>query len=124
VALDMGVYGYCFAHVASGVPKEVRVLVSRSARGVDEQRVVAVAGADRRHATVTASFDVTNTVDASIVGTEGSAAFHAPFMFPAPFVVRTGHGEHQWKEVSGPQATGRTGLADHSHRSRHPRGSD
>ena len=109
VSLDMGVYGYWFAHFAIGVPKEVKVLGSRLVSGVDEQSVVAIAGAHARHASVTTSFAVTNTGHASIVGTEGSAAFHEPFMFPAPFVVKTGHGEHQWSEGSGLKL--REGLA-------------
>jgi predicted dehydrogenase len=109
VSLDMGVYGYWLAHFAIGVPERVKVLGSRSASGVDEQAVVAIAGAHARHASVTTSFAVTNTGRASIVGTEGSAVFDEPFMFPAPFVVRTGYGEHQWKEGSGLKL--REGLA-------------
>ena len=66
VALDMGVYGFWFAHFAIGAPERVEVLGSRSASGVDEQAVVAIAGAHARHASVTTSFAVTNTGWASI----------------------------------------------------------
>jgi predicted dehydrogenase len=109
VALDMGEYGYWFAQFAIGVPREIKVLGSRSATGVDEQAVVAIAGAHARQASVTTSFAVTYTGRASVVGTEGSAAFDEPFMFPALFVVKAGHGEHQWRDDSG--LTRREGLA-------------
>ena len=101
VSLDMGVYGYWFAQFAIGVPREIKVLGSLSATGVDEQAVVVIAGAEGRHASVTTSFVVTNTGSASIVGTSGSATFTQPFVFPAPFVVRAGGEEHVWEGSDG-----------------------
>jgi predicted dehydrogenase len=101
VSLDMGVYGYWFAQFAIGVPREIKVLGSVSATGVDEQAVVVIAGAEGRHASVTTSFAVTNTGSASIVGTSGSATFTEPFVFPAPFVVKAGGNEHFWEENDG-----------------------
>ena len=109
VSLDMGVYGYWFAHFAIGVAVEIKVLGDVSASGVDEQAVVAIAGADGRHASITSSFAVTNTGRGSVVGTGGSATFIDPFVFPASFVVRSGNEERRWDEESGLRL--REGLA-------------
>ena len=44
-ALDMGVYGYWFAQFAIGRPQAIRAVGSMTGTGVDEQAVVAIAGA-------------------------------------------------------------------------------
>jgi predicted dehydrogenase len=107
--LDMGVYGYWFAHFAIGAPSHVRALGGMTTTGVDEQTVAVLSSSPSRHACVSTSFAVTNTGHASIVGTEGHAAFLEPFVFPASFVVRAGGGEHRWTDDSGLE--GRKGLA-------------
>ncbi len=68
----MGVYGYWFAQFAIGRPVQVRAVGSMTDSGVDDQVVVALAGAGHRHASVTTSMSVTNSGLAAIHGTAGS----------------------------------------------------
>lgn len=89
-ALDMGVYGYWFAQFAIGRPQVIRAVGSMTSSGVDEQAVVAIAGAEGRQAAVTTSMAVTVSGLAAIHGTRGSARFLDPFVFPARFVVESG----------------------------------
>jgi predicted dehydrogenase len=108
-ALDMGVYGYWFAQFAIGRPLRIRALGHMTGSGVDDQAVVALAGSDNRHASVTTSMAVTNSGIAAIYGTAGSARFLEPFVFPAPFVVSMADEIHEWRDTSG--LTSRAGLA-------------
>ena len=108
-ALDMGVYGYWFAQFAIGAPLRIRALGSMTSSGVDEQAVVAIAGADNRQASVTTSMAVTNSGLAAIHGTAGSARFLGPFVFPAPFQVAVDGRVHDWTDTSGLRM--RDGLA-------------
>jgi len=108
-ALDMGVYGYWFAQFAIGRPVRIRALGSMTDSGVDDQAVVALAGPDNRHASVTTSMSVTNSGLAAIHGTAGSARFLDPFVFPSRFVARIAGEVHEWRDTSG--LTMRAGLA-------------
>ena len=108
-ALDMGVYGYWFAQFAIGRPARIRALGSMTDSGVDDQAVVALAGPDNRHASVTTSMSVANSGLAAIHGTAGSARFLEPFVFPARFVVSIADEIHEWRDMSG--LTMRAGLA-------------
>ena len=108
-ALDMGVYGYWFAQFAIGRPRATHAVGSMTSTGVDEQSVVAIAGADGRHAAVTTSMTVTASGLAAMYGTLGSARFLDPFVFPARFVVDAGGDRHEWHDTSG--LTQRAGLA-------------
>jgi len=108
-ALDMGVYGYWFAQFAIGRPQRIRAVGSMTSTGVDEQAVVAIVGAEGRHAAVSTSMAVTVSGLAAIHGTLGSARFLDPFVFPARFVVEIGSDRHEWADSSG--LTGRDGLA-------------
>ena len=100
-ALDMGVYGYWFAQFAIGHPLTVRAVGSLTGTGVDDQAAVALAGVDGRHATVTTSMAVTNSGLATIHGTEGSARFLDPFVFPARFLASADGDTHEWQDTSG-----------------------
>jgi predicted dehydrogenase len=108
-ALDIGVYGYWFAQFAIGRPMRIQALGSMTGSGVDDQAVVALAGPQDRHASVTTSIAVTNSGLAAIYGTAGSARFLEPFVFPARFAVNTASELHEWRDTSG--LTGRAGLA-------------
>jgi predicted dehydrogenase len=108
-ALDMGVYGYWFAQFAIGRPQLIRAIGSMSSTGVDEQAVVAIAGAEGRHAAVTTSMAVTASGIGAIHGTRGSARFLEPFVFPARFVVDVEGERHEWEDTSGLRQ--RAGLA-------------
>jgi predicted dehydrogenase len=109
-ALDMGIYGYWFAQFAIGAPLQIRAVGSLSgSTGVDEQAVVALAGSDGRLASVTTSMAVTNSGLASIQGTNGSARFTRPFVFPGSLIIDTGREVHSWEDSSGLQL--REGLA-------------
>jgi predicted dehydrogenase len=108
-ALDVGVYGYWFAQFAIGRPVRIRALGSMTGGGVDDQAVVALAGPEDRHASVTTSIAVTNSGLAAIYGTAGGARFLEPFVFPARFTVNTASELHEWRDTSG--LTGRAGLA-------------
>ncbi len=108
-ALDVGVYGYWFAQFAIGRPVRIRALGSMTGSGVDDQAVVALAGPEDRHASVTTSIAVTNSGLAAIYGTAGGARFLEPFVFPARFTVNTASELHEWRDTSG--LTGRAGLA-------------
>jgi hypothetical protein len=103
------VYGHWFAHFAIGRAREIRAVGSLTSTGVDEQSVVAIAGADGRHAAVTTSMAVSTSGLAGIRGTLGSARFLDPFVFPARFVVETAGERHEWHDTSG--LTLRAGLA-------------
>ena len=107
-ALDMGVYGYWFAQFAIGPPERIRAVGSLSG-DVDDQAVVALAGRNNRHASVTTSMAVTNSGLAAIHGTEGSARFLDPFVFPGRFVVSARREDHEWRDTSG--LVMRAGLA-------------
>jgi predicted dehydrogenase len=100
-ALDMGVYGYWFAQFAIGRPERITALGSIGATGVDEQSVVAIAGADGRQASVTTSMLVTNSGLGTIQCTDGSAQFLDPFVFPARFRVTVNHDSREWHDPSG-----------------------
>lgn len=100
-ALDMGVYGFWFAHFAIGQPVDVRALGSLTASGVDSQSVVALSGTDGRHASVTTTMAVDNSGLAAIHGTEGSVRFIDPFVFPARFVLDVDGQIHEWRDTSG-----------------------
>ena len=100
-ALDMGVYGYWFAHFAIGRPSRIRAIVRRTSSGVDDQAAVALEGAEGRLASVTTSMAVTNSGLATIIGTDGSARFVKPFVFPASFVVEVADEMHEWHDTSG-----------------------
>ena len=108
-ALDMGVYGYWFAQFAIGRPQLIRAVGSMTSTGVDEQAVVAIAGPEGRHASVTTSMAVTTSGLAAVHGTLGSARFLDPFVFPARFVVDMRGRAHEWQDTSG--LTVRAGLA-------------
>jgi predicted dehydrogenase len=108
-ALDMGVYGYWFAQFAIGRPQLSHAVGSMTSTGVDEQAVVAIAGAEGRHAAVTTSMAVNTSGLAAIRGTLGGARFLDPFVFPARFAVDIGDDVHEWHDTSG--LTGRAGLA-------------
>lgn len=108
-ALDMGVYGYWFAQFAIGRPTRIRALGSITGSGVDDQAVVALAGPDNRHASVTTSMAVTNSGLAAIYGTAGSVRFLEPFVFPARFAMSMANEIHEWRDTSG--LAGRAGLA-------------
>jgi predicted dehydrogenase len=108
-ALDMGVYGYWFAQFAIGRPRQVCALGSLTATSVDDQAVVAIAGADGRFASVTTSMAVTNSGLAAVHGTRGTARFLEPFVFPARFVVESDGNSREWRDTSGLEM--RDGLA-------------
>lgn len=108
-ALDMGVYGYWFAQFAIGRPVRIQALGSLTGSGVDDQSVVALAGPDGRHASVTTSMAVANSGLAAIYGTAGSAHFLEPFVFPGRFAVHSAGEVHEWRDTSG--LTLRAGLA-------------
>lgn len=108
-ALDMGVYGYWFAQFAIGRPVRIQALGSMTGSGVDDQAVVALAGPENRHASVTTSMAVANSGLAAIYATAGSARFLEPFVFPARFAVNTADEVHEWRDTSG--LTSRAGLA-------------
>ena len=105
----MGVYGYWFAQFAIGQPEKIVALGCIGTTGVDEQAVVALSGADGRHAAVSTSMLVTNSGLATVHGTDGSARFIDPFVFPARFVVTVNGNTHEWQDTSG--LTLRGGLA-------------
>jgi predicted dehydrogenase len=107
--LDMGVYGYWFAQFAIGRPVRIQAVGSMTGSGVDDQAVVAIAGPENRHASVTTSMAVMNSGLAAIYGTGGSARFLEPFVFPARFAVSTVGGIREWRDPSG--LAGRAGLA-------------
>jgi predicted dehydrogenase len=109
VALDMGVYGYWFAHFAIGPAVEVRALGSVTDTGVDDQSAVALRTADGRQASVTTSMAVTNSGLATACGTDGRAQFLEPFVFPAAFAVHIGADVHEWRDTSALKL--RDGLA-------------
>ena len=44
---------------------------------------------------------VTNSGLATIIGTDGSARFVKPFVFPASFVVEVADEMHEWHDTSG-----------------------
>jgi predicted dehydrogenase len=108
-ALDMGVYGYWFAHFAIGPAVDVRAVGSVTDSGVDDQSVVALRADGGRHASVTTSMSVTNSGMAGVYGTSGRAQFLDPFVFPGGFVVHAGAEAHHWRDTSG--LTARSGLA-------------
>ena len=108
-ALDMGVYGYWFAHFAIGRPQRIRAIVRRTSSGVDDQAAVALEGSEGRLASVTTSMAVTNSGLATILGTGGSVRFTKPFVFPASFIVEVADEVHEWHDTSG--LTHRQGLA-------------
>jgi predicted dehydrogenase len=108
-ALDMGVYGYWFAHFAIGPAVEVRAVGSITDSGVDDQSVVALRADGGRQASVTTSMSVTNSGMAGVYGISGRAQFLDPFVFPGGFVVHTGAEIHHWRDTSG--LTARSGLA-------------
>lgn len=99
--LDMGVYGYWFAQFAIGPAQEVRAVGTITETGVDDQTVVAIAGADGRQASVTTSMAVTNSGLATIHGTTGSIRFIEPFVFPARFELTRGPLTETWRDGSG-----------------------
>ena len=100
-ALDMGVYGYWFAHFAIGRAQRIRAIVRRTSSGVDDQAAVALEGSEGRLASVTTSMAVTNSGLATILGTDGFARFVKPFVFPASFIVEVADGVHEWHDASG-----------------------
>jgi predicted dehydrogenase len=108
-ALDMGVYGYWFAHFALGPAVEIRAFGSVTDRGADDQSVVALRTADARHASVTTSMRVANSGLAAVYGTAGRAHFTRPFVFPGRFTVHAGAATHDWRDRSG--LAQRDGLA-------------
>ncbi len=108
-ALDMGVYGFWFAHFAIGPAIEVRALGSLTDSGIDDQSVVALRADGGRQASVTTSMAVTNTGMAAIIGTAGRVQFLDPFVFPGGFSAHVGADVHSWRDSSG--LTGRSGLA-------------
>lgn len=107
--LDMGVYGYWFAHFAIGPAVDIRALGSGTDSRVDDQSVVALRADGGRQASVTTSMAVTNSGLAAMCGTAGRAQFLDPFVFPGRFVVHTGGDVHEWRDTSG--LTLRSGLA-------------
>jgi predicted dehydrogenase len=108
-ALDMGVYGYWFVQFAIGAAQDVRAVGTMTDTGVDDQSVVAIAGSEGRHASVTTSMSVTNSGLATIHGTEGNIRFIDPFVFPARFQLVRGSDSHTWSDDSS--LTMRDGLA-------------
>lgn len=108
-ALDMGVYGFWFAHFAIGPAVEVRALGSLIDSGIDDQSVVALRAERGRQASVTTSMAVTNTGMAAIIGTTGRVQFLDPFVFPGGFSAHIGADVHSWRDSSG--LTQRNGLA-------------
>lgn len=108
-ALDMGVYGYWFAHFAIGPAVEVRALGSVTDSGIDDQSVVALRADGGRQACVTTSMAVTNSGLAAVIGTAGRVQFPDPFIFPGGLEAHIGADVHSWRDTSG--LAGRAGLA-------------
>jgi predicted dehydrogenase len=108
-ALDMGVYGYWFAQFAIGPPTAIKAIGNLTSSGVDEQVVALLAGQNGRLASVTCTMAVTHSGLATIHGTDASARFLDPFVFPARLAVDVDGETHQWRDNSG--LTMRDGLA-------------
>jgi predicted dehydrogenase len=97
--LDLGIYPLALARYLLGEPTDVRALGRLSEQGVDALVGGVLSFASGALAVFHTTLDGLSTLDARVVGTEGTIAVEAPFWHTAGFTIRRNDAEPERVEM-------------------------